>query len=100
MVLGALTLAALAAAAVVAVRRLPSAAVGISWLLVALAPVSHVVPILNVAAERFLDLPSLGWCVALAAVVARLPPRRPALAALAVVLLAYGARTASASPAR
>ena len=38
----------------------------LAWVVVALLPVSQVVPLLNVAAERFLYLPSVGFCLLLA----------------------------------
>lgn len=68
-------------------KRAFGAAVGLAWLVLALAPVMQVVAILNVAAERFLYLPSLGFAVAMAALVDWLADRRPRLALAAAVTL-------------
>lgn len=78
---------------------------GVGWLVLTLLPVSNVVPLYSVLAERYLYLSSIGFCIALvmAAVTAADRLRgtvptvtsRPALAALAALLaLLYGARTA------
>lgn len=45
-----------------------AAAFGLAWTVVALLPVSQIVPIINVAAERFLYLPSAGFCLFIAAI--------------------------------
>jgi hypothetical protein len=47
-------------------RRL--AAFGLAWTVFALLPVFQIVPMLNVAAERFLYLPSVGFCLFFASV--------------------------------
>ncbi len=71
------------------------------WLFVCLLPVLQIVPISVLKAERFLYLPSVGYCVLAALAVsfgfARLRPRgRPFLAAgLLLVLLAYSWQTIS-----
>jgi len=76
-------------------RRAFGAAVGLAWLVLALTPVMHVVPILNVAAERFLYLPSLGFAIAMAALFSWVVVQRPRLvvAAAAMLLLLFAART-------
>jgi hypothetical protein len=45
---------------IVGVRRFPGVALGLLWTLLGLAPVSQVIPIIVVAAERFLYIPMLG----------------------------------------
>jgi hypothetical protein len=81
-------------------RRAFGAAVGLAWLGLALTPVMQIVPILNVAAERFLYLPSLGFAVAMAALFDWLAARRPkaALAIAATMLLLFSARTLARWP--
>ncbi len=86
--LGLATIAALAAAIVIARRHVPAAAIGLAWIPVGLIPVLHLIPILNVAAERFLYLPSLGFAMAIGALCDRLPRRATAVAAIAFTLLA------------
>ncbi len=77
-------------------RRAPAVAVGLAWLALALVPVMQVVPILNVAAERFLYLPSLGFAVVVAAAALALQRRAPraALLGAGIVLALLAARTA------
>lgn len=84
------------------VRRAPMLATGILWVFSALLPVLNILPIGTLMAERFLYLPSVGFCLAAGAgavfVAGRLPPApRPGrvawLATVAVALLALGART-------
>ena len=71
--------AAAGAAAVVgliaiAVRgwRRRAGALCVAWLVVSLLPVSHLIPIANLAADRFLYLPSAAFCLALAALLVTL----------------------------
>ncbi len=62
----------LALALLIAWRRVPrAAAMGLAWLPLGLLPVMQLVPILNVAAERFLYLPSAGVALAAGALVDR-----------------------------
>lgn len=71
-------------------RRAPAVAIGLSWLVLGLAPVMQIVPILNVAAERFLYLPSLGVVVVLAAAgvwVSKHAARVSILIALLLIIL-------------
>jgi hypothetical protein len=76
-------------------KRFPALATALSWLILALSPVMHFVPILNVAAERFLYLPSLGFCIALGIGFSHLFQRAPKAAiALATILIClYATRT-------
>ena len=78
---------------------------GVGWFVLTLLPVSNVVPLYSVLAERYLYLPSAGFCIALVmgAVAAAdrlrgivpVATSRSALAALAALLaLLYGGRTA------
>ncbi len=69
--------------------RHPAGAIGLAWLGLGLLPVMHLVPILNVAAERFLYLPSIGWAIA----IGTLPVRRSLQIAIGILLLLYSART-------
>lgn len=69
------------------VRRAPRVSAGILWFFVALLPVSQIVPIQNLSADRYLLLPSAGAAIALAAAVPRLQALIVA-APLAVGLLA------------
>lgn len=102
--LGAAIALALLAGTIAAARRAPSVAVGLAWLAIGVLPVMHVLPMLNVAAERFLYLPSAGFCLAVGALCGpRLPhpgaPRRAASLALVLgVLGGYGLRTAVRLP--
>lgn len=62
------------------------------WFLVTLLPVSNIVPLKALIAERFLYIPSVGFCAAVAYSVFRL--NKNAAVSLAVVIaLLYGART-------
>ncbi|MBN2576123.1 MAG: hypothetical protein JXP73_16300 [Deltaproteobacteria bacterium] len=81
-------------------KRAPGAAIGLAWLVLALAPVMHIVPILNVAAERFLYLPSLGFAIAVAALFDWLRSRRPrlVLGVSAALLGLFAARTLARWP--
>lgn len=101
--LGAVVLAALLLLSRRAARSQPLVALGLLWFLAALLPVSHLLPMLNVAGERFLYLPSVGACLAaavgLCGLFARCDARRPLLrrgatAALCALLLLLGLRSA------
>lgn len=83
---------------VVSMRRAPLVALGLAWLALPLGVVLQIVPILNVAAERFLYLPSLGFCLVVAWLLLRLSPRA-ADALVAVVVVALAARTMARLPA-
>lgn len=83
-------------------RRAPLASFGLAFFLVALLPVSHIVPFFDAAGERFLYVPLAGFLLALAGLVTALPStpalRGLGLAALALVFLSFagltGVRTA------
>jgi tetratricopeptide (TPR) repeat protein len=96
-VLGASLALALVTALVVAGRRRAwPLAFGWAWFGLALLPVANVFPLSTFMAEHWLYVPSMGLCIALGWALARLGARigRPALASvLAVLLVAYGART-------
>lgn len=58
----------LAVALAIAARRVvPGLALGLAWFAVAWLPVSNVVPVRNVVADRFLYLPAQGLCMAMGA---------------------------------
>lgn len=56
------------------------AAFGIAWFFLFLLPVANIIPIGELIAERFLYLPSVGFCIAIGALVASIA--RPGTAAL------------------
>ncbi|WP_248360750.1 tetratricopeptide repeat protein [Anaeromyxobacter oryzae] len=55
-------------------RRAPLVALGLLWTFVALLPVMHFIPVGVLLAERLLYLPSVGFCIAAATLLARLGP--------------------------
>jgi hypothetical protein len=78
----------------VCMRRAPRAAVGLAWIALALLPTFHFIPILNVAAERFLYLATVGLAVAFGAFALAAATRRAATAGLVVLLLVlFGGRS-------
>ncbi len=85
-----LTVAALAVAAVLALRWRRNVAVGLAWFAVALAPVLHLVPLWADLADRFALFPTVGLALALAAAIAPVR-RRFAVALLAAAVLVYSA---------
>ncbi|MBI5200360.1 MAG: tetratricopeptide repeat protein [Elusimicrobia bacterium] len=84
-------LAMSAGAIALAVRRRP-AGFGAAWCLVALLPVSGLVPLVNPVADRYLYLVLAGFAWALGAAYERFRKRIP-WALAAAVLAAWGART-------
>ncbi|MBP7125650.1 tetratricopeptide repeat protein [Myxococcota bacterium] len=87
---GLLLLVLLPVAATWTFRRAREVSLGLSFFLVALAPVSHVVPFFDAAGERFLHLPLAGilWALVSAGFRVRGPsPRRLLAAILAVSVL-------------
>jgi hypothetical protein len=82
-------------------RRAPAIAIGLAWLMLAMLPVIQLVPFVVVAADRFLFIPSIGWCLALGVLAARAwdRARRPALLACAIALSLYATRAALRFPA-
>jgi protein O-mannosyl-transferase len=97
-VLGPLALLAVLVAALVIWRRaMWPVAFGAAWFGLALLPVANLVPLATFMAEHWLYLPSMGLFMAAGWGLSRLATRtRPAaaIAVLAVLSLAYGARTA------
>ncbi|MDX6768722.1 MAG: tetratricopeptide repeat protein [Elusimicrobiota bacterium] len=94
---GALILAALLAAAWTQRRARPVASLGALWFLAALAPVSGLLPLYNLVAERYLYMPMAGAALCAAALfeAARRGPRpRLALGVAAALLVAAGVATA------
>jgi hypothetical protein len=102
---GATILGLCLALVVVGVKRFPVVALGILWVLLALAPVSQVIPIIVVAAERFLYIPMLGVAL-IAGLLLQLGlaharaagQARLAAVAVAVVLLGCATRTLARVP--
>jgi hypothetical protein len=89
---GALVLAGCSCLIVLGRRRAPLAAFGTAWLLIGMAPYSHFTPLGNVIAERFLYLPSVGFCLAVAlgfSWLAQRISRPPLIWGLGAVLLAW-----------
>lgn len=61
-------------------------ALGASWWLIWLAPVSQILfPLQNIAADRYLFLPAAGWAVLVAALLLRLREGRPRVALVAAL---------------
>lgn len=96
-VLGAIALFTLLAAALaLAWRRMPALVLGVTFMIVSLSLTANVLfPIGTIKAERLLYLPSLGWCLGLAAVCVDAPARRRSQLLMLVVVLvsAHAART-------
>lgn len=94
-----LSLAALAVGILVAIRvrrRAPLVTFGLAWFLVTLLPVLHIRPFHEIAADHYLYLPSVGFCLLLGLGFAWLRARFPryvAWTALCLLLAAYSTRT-------
>ena len=97
-VLGPLALLAVLAAALVIWRRaIWPVAFGAAWFGLALVPVANIVPLATFMAEHWLYVPSMGLFIAAGWALGRLATRtRPAvaIAVVAVLSVAYGARAA------
>lgn len=79
-------------------RSDPALAWGLAWFYLFLAPVSNIVPLVNLMAERYLYIPSLGFLLAAAAALRRLPWKpRWGVPLAAAVALAWTAKTAAHS---
>jgi protein O-mannosyl-transferase len=63
---------ATAVAALLLRRRAPLAAAGLAWIFLPLLPVMHLIPVGVLLAERLLYLPSVGFCLAVAAAAGHL----------------------------
>jgi tetratricopeptide (TPR) repeat protein len=80
---------ALTVFAVVRARRYPVLAFSLGWFLVAIVPVSGLLPAPNLVAERYLFLPSVGFALAVAwLTLGALAPRSRVLASVATGALA------------
>jgi len=66
---------------------IPSLAV--FWLLITILPVSNLIPLGNIMAERYLYLPSVGFSLLLAAALVRLLPFKKLAIPLIILLLAF-----------
>ena len=82
-------------------RRIPLAAYGLLWTMAALLPVSGIVTLLNLQAERYLYVASAGFCLAVAALLSALArlkgspwPRAAAIAAAGALAAAGAGLTA------
>jgi len=102
---GAMVLGLALAAAALYRRRSPLVTLGVAWLLLGLLPVSQLVPIIVVAAERFLYIPMLGWALLVGLMLQRALGRareagwsKLPVAAVAILFLAYAARTLARVP--
>jgi protein O-mannosyl-transferase len=63
-------------------RHSPALAFGLGWMFLAYGPVSNLTPLFNPMAERYLYTILFGFSLALASLLARVPPRGLALALL------------------
>lgn len=94
---GILVMAACLAGVFLLRRRAPLASFGLAFFLVALLPVSHIVPFFDAAGERFLYVPLAGFLVALAGLAAALRStpvlRSLGMAATALVFLGFSGLT-------
>jgi protein O-mannosyl-transferase len=104
-ILGVLVLALAPAVAWLMRRRSPTVTLGVAWILLGLLPVSHIVRIIVVAAERFLYLPMLGWALLAGLALARglewaraAGRVRLATAAIAAVFVLCSIRTVTRVP--
>jgi hypothetical protein len=71
------------------------ATAGAVWVLLFMAPVGGLVPLGSAPfAERFLYIPSAGFCVVVAALLAAIPPRTAGTLALAVTVLLFASGSA------
>jgi hypothetical protein len=92
-------LAVLAAICVLSYRKAPVVFFGIAWFFVSLLPVSNIIPLQAIINERFLYLPSIGFCAILASpllcrgTIAGRRTLRATVVALMVVALCYGVLT-------
>ena len=104
-VIGALVLCLAVGAALFCLRRSPLIALGIAWVLMGLGPVSQAIPIIVVAAERFLYIPMIGWALIMGLLLERGLTRARAAgwiklpgAAVVLLFLAYAVRTVTRVP--
>ena len=102
---GAAILGAALLAFALCLRRAPLIALALAWFFLGLAPVSQVVPIIVVAADRFLYIPMLGWALLVGFLIDRGWQRAQSAgrtlvvaAAVGLLFLAYLARTFARVP--
>jgi hypothetical protein len=102
---GAAILCAALLAFVFSLRRAPRIALALAWFFLSLGPVSQIIPIIVVAADRFLYLPMMGWALLVGCLLdrgwqwARFAGHTRAVAAtIGLVFLAYAARTFARVP--
>jgi hypothetical protein len=102
---GLLILGLAVGAALFLVRRSPLISLGIAWVLLGLGPVSQAIPIIVVAAERFLYIPMLGWALLMGLLLERALARvrragwiKLPAAAIAMLFVAYAVRTVTRVP--
>jgi len=86
-----LTLTAIAAPFIF--RRATRASFAIWWFFITLLPVSNIVPLKALMAERFLYLPSIGFAILAAIIIKRAAGKRLAAILAAALVIAYSART-------
>lgn len=86
-------------------RRAPLIALAIAWFFLGLGPVSQIIPIIVVAADRFLYLPMIGWALLVGCLLdvawqraQRAGHSRLVAAAFALLFMTYAARTFSRVP--
>lgn len=80
-------LAGLAATAVYSYRRIKGVSFGIVWFLVALIPVSNLIPIDALYAERFMYLPSIGVFMVAGVLISRIIKREKAISIIILVFI-------------
>ncbi|HHW97583.1 MAG: tetratricopeptide repeat protein [Myxococcota bacterium] len=78
---------------VLCLKRLPVLAHGLTFFLVALLPVSHIIPFFDAAGERFLYVPLMGMALALLALGKLRASKRAKTILALVVLVAYALLT-------
>jgi hypothetical protein len=86
-------------------RRAPRIALAIAWFFLGLGPVSQIIPIIVVAADRFLYLPMIGWALLVGCLLdlawqraQRAGHSRLVVAAIALLFMTYVARTFARVP--
>lgn len=98
-VLGFALVAAIVAAVAVGVKRKNLASLGLAFLAIGMAPYLHILPVTVIMAERFLYLPSVGFCLAAAVAIdhvwSRLPTRWVPPALVGAMCLTLAALTVS-----
>ena len=82
-----------AAAAPFIFKRSRRASFAIWWFFITLIPVSNIVPLKALMAERFLYLPSIGFAMLVAVIITSGGKRALAAIFLAALVIAFGART-------